>query len=166
MSQVPPARPAPGRRARRQAVLWAMALVVVATALSIGVFGSRPPRSDAERVQSIAKQVACPTCQGQSAAESNAPAAENIRNEIARLVDAGRPEDEILERLAVQFEGSSLRPSSSGAMGLVWVIPVVVGVVAGAGLVLVFRRWAAAERLTPSAEDRELVERYLAEQNT
>ena len=147
-------------------MLWALAVVVIATALSVGVFGSRSPRSDAERVQAIAKQVACPTCQGQSAAESNAPAAENIRNEIARLVDAGRPDNEVLERIATQFEGSSLRPSSSGATGLIWVIPVVVGVLAGAGLVVVFRRWSAAERLTPTDEDRELVARYLSEQST
>jgi cytochrome c-type biogenesis protein CcmH len=155
---------APGRwdRRRRQALSWAACAVVLVGSLGFGVFGDRTPRTDAERVRALAESVACPTCQGQSVASSNSPAAVNIRNEIARLVDAGRSEEEIVARITTQFEGSSLVPESSGVVGLVWVIPVVATVAAAAGLVAVFRRWSAAERPQPSDADRELVAAYLA----
>jgi cytochrome c-type biogenesis protein CcmH len=152
------------RRRQRNALGWALLLVVVVTTLAIGVFTGRTPATNQERVTDLSQEIACPVCGGESVAQSNAPAAQNIRNEISRQVDAGRTDDEIRTYLAQQFgEDKLLRPGGEGVSALVWVLPVVAAVVAGAGLVLAFRRWSTtADVGAPTEEDRELVARFLA----
>lgn len=150
-------------RRRRNAVGWAALAVVVVTALAIGVFSGRSARTNQQRVSDLAKEIACPVCGGESVAQSNAPAAVNIRSVISQQVDAGRTDDEIRAYLARQYgEDQLLRPRGEGVSALVWVLPVVAVVVAGAGLVIAFRRWSRGDVPAPSEEDRELVARFLA----
>ena len=152
-----------GDRRRRQAVAWVLLVLVVATTFAFGATAGGGPRSDAERVGSLSEEIACPVCGGESVAQSNVPAATNIRKEIARQVDAGRTDDEIRTYLARQFgEDRLLRPRGEGLSAIVWAVPVVVVILAAAGLVVVFRRWAAEATPAPSLEDRQLVARYLA----
>jgi len=54
-------------------------------------------------------------------------------------------------------ESIDLRPRSSGLVGLIWTIPVVVMVFGFAGLATVFRKWRAAVPLSASEADEELV---------
>jgi cytochrome c-type biogenesis protein CcmH len=120
---------------------WVLLVVVVLGAL---VVGTRPDgtKSDAERVQSIAKSVRCPTCRGQSVADSDAPAAANVRRDIERRVADGESDDDIRSALAARFgDGILLTPPREGVAGLVWVLPVVAVAAAGGGLTLAFRRW-------------------------
>jgi cytochrome c-type biogenesis protein CcmH len=115
--------------------------IVVVGAL---VIGTRPggPRTDEERAGAIAETVACPACSGQSVASSDAPAAANLRTDIERRVAAGESDDEIRAAYADRFgDDILLNPPRSGTAALVWVIPVVGVVAAGAGLTLAFRRW-------------------------
>ena len=120
---------------------WVVLLVVVVGALVVGVTDTGA-RTEEERIESIASSVRCPTCRGQSVADSDAIAAENVRREIARRVGEGETDDEIRDALAARFgDGIILTPSRSGITGLVWVLPVAGSVVALAGLVFAFRRW-------------------------
>ena len=122
-------------------VSWLLLPIIVATALVIGVVDREDASAEA-RVARIAESVMCPTCNGQSVADSRAPAANNVRLEIARRVDAGQSDDEIRAALAQTFgRRVILNPPRSGTAGLVWVIPVVALVVALAGLAATFRRW-------------------------
>ena len=120
---------------------WVVLIVVVVAALVVGTTDTGA-RSEEERIEAIASSVRCPTCRGQSVADSDAIAAENVRREIARRVREGESDDEIRNALAARFgEGIILTPSRSGLTGLVWVLPVAGAVVALAGLVFAFRRW-------------------------
>jgi cytochrome c-type biogenesis protein CcmH len=120
---------------------WVLLAVVVVGAL---VAGTRDDGAvtDAERVESIAESIRCPTCRGQSVADSDAPAASNVRKDIERRVAAGESDDEIRAALADRFGDSILlTPPSSGVAGLVWVLPVVALAAAAGGVVIAFRRW-------------------------
>ena len=120
---------------------WILLVVVVVGALVAGTRSSGA-KTAAERVQSIAKSVRCPTCRGQSVADSDAPAAANVRRDIERRVAAGESDDDIRSALAARFgDGILLTPPRSGVAGLVWVLPVVAIVAAAGGLTLAFRRW-------------------------
>ena len=120
---------------------WLVLLVVVVGALVVGTTDTGA-RTDEERIESIASSVRCPTCRGQSVADSDAIAAENVRREIARRVGEGESDDEIRAALAARFGDTIiLTPPRSGVAGLVWVLPVAGLVVAVAGLVVAFRRW-------------------------
>jgi len=140
---------------------WAALAVVLAVALGVGTFDRGDGgRSDEERAQALAESFRCPTCRGQSVADSDAPAAQAIRQQIERQVDEGRTDAEIRDYVLSRYPRSEQVPPRSGLAGLVWVLPVAAVVVAAFALAVAFRRWrVVADRRGPSAEDRVLVER-------
>jgi cytochrome c-type biogenesis protein CcmH len=101
-----------------------------------------PAPSTEERAQALEHTIKCPVCRGQSVAESDAPAAKDIRAEITRRIDLGESDAEIRAFFARTIGADLLlRPSSSGFAGLVWVLPVAVFVLAAGGIVFAFVRW-------------------------
>lgn len=139
---------------------WILLVAVVIAALWVAVAaGSSSKQSAAERADDIANAVRCPTCRGQSVAESAAPAAQAIKAEIRRRVAAGESRQEIEQFLEGRYgEDILLTPPRSGVGGLVWVIPVVVVVVATAGLGVALQRWSRRSLRHASDEDRGIVE--------
>jgi len=144
-------------------------LFVVASAIAVLGVASQlegPPRTNEDRVRALSEDFACPTCDGQSVAESNAVVAQEIRREIRRQVDAGATDEEITDVLIAGFDESiDLRPRASGLVGLVWVLPVFVVVFSSAGLVAAFRRWQRNTGRLASAEDEALVARLRARED-
>jgi cytochrome c-type biogenesis protein CcmH len=148
---------------RWRAIGWVGALTVVVAALSIATLSHHDQPSNAERALDLAEQFACPVCEGQSVAQSDAPAAKAIRGEIAKRIDQGQTDAQITNFLIGNFnESISLKPRATGVVGLVWITPVVAFVTAVAGLIVVFRRWHLAEVAEASDADRLLVERARA----
>ena len=142
--------------------LWVLLLVVLGGALAVGASADATPRSNADRVTHLASRLRCPTCRSQSALESDSPAAEEIRAEIARRVQAGETDAEIQAYFADRFgQDILLAPRSSGVSGLVWALPVVVLVVATAGLGRALWRWRAGAGGPATDDDRALVARVL-----
>ena len=139
--------------------MYAALAVVAAVALTVGVTGRRGARTEDDRVRQIASTVRCPTCRGLSAAESDAKAAQAVREEIRAQLRAGRSGGDIRAFLAGRYgRDILLTPSASGVTSLVWVLPVVVFVAAVAGLVAAFRRWRDHPFETPTPDDRALVD--------
>ncbi len=152
------------RQARR--VLWVAAAAAFIAIFAFAGRGDGSPPTPGERAEQLSRQFACPECAGQSVAASDAPAAQNIRNVINELVDRNETDDAIRTYIVDRFgERVSLVPASDGVVGLVWVIPVVVAVLSVAALLAVLLRWrrSVGEDGAVSAEDRALVERFLAE---
>lgn len=153
-----------GPAARR--VLWVVALAWLVGVLTWAGRGDGSPPTNAERVEALAGQFACPECSGQSVASSNAPAARNIESALADMVNEGRSDQEIRDRIVNRFgERVSLVPQRDGFVGLVWVLPVVVAVVAVAAVAGVLWRWRSSvgQSGLASEDDRRLVEEFLAE---
>ena len=147
---------------------WLAMLFVVAVALVVGVNHDAGPRSPEERARSIASSVACPTCAGQSVADSDSTAARGIRSFIDDRVAEGATDDQIDGELTARFgEDILLTPRGSGIAALVWVLPVAAVVVALAGIGFAFYRWRRARTLVPPSDaDRALVETALDELRT
>jgi len=102
-------------------------------------------------------------CDGQSVAESDTVVARNIRQQIARRVDEGRSDEMIIAELEAVFPGNDYTPAASGLSSLVWILPVVAGAGALAGLFVVFRRWRQEIDSGASPADERLVARFLRE---
>ena len=145
---------------RRHWVPWLAMGVILVVALMVGVADSDGPRTDGERVRAIAASIKCPTCRSQSVLDSDAPASEAAREEIARQVGAGRTDAEIRAWFVSRYgEEILLTPPRSGVAGLVWVLPVAGLVLSLAGLVAAFRRWRAGGIVHATDEDEVLVAR-------
>ena len=138
---------------------WLLMAVVLGVALFVGVTEDRAPRTESDRVNAIAAEVRCPTCESLSAAESDAAAAQAVRDEIRTRLRDGQDEPQILAFLASRYgDDILLRPEAGGVAGLVWVLPVAAVLLALGGLAWTLRRSrrqpAVAE---PSSADRDLV---------
>ena len=138
---------------------WLVMAAALAALLTIGVTRSAGPRTNAERVEAIAKTIKCPVCRSESVFDSKADASQNIRDEIARLVAAGRTDGEVRSYINDRFQdqGLLLVPPKTGVDSLVWVLPVVALVLAVGGLAVAFRRWRTAPDVSVSDDDRAIV---------
>ncbi|MGH9154473.1 MAG: cytochrome c-type biogenesis protein [Acidimicrobiales bacterium] len=146
----------------RRSRLALLALVVVlGGALFVGARGDGDPPTPARRAGRLASKVRCPTCDGLSAAESDAPSSQAVRQEIRERIDAGISDGDILNYLVSRYPGILLTPPASGVGALVWVLPPMALVVAGAALAAAFRRWRSIPAGTVTDEDRALVARAL-----
>ena len=143
---------------------WIAIAALAIASLGVATFDDGSPRTTDQQVEAIAKTLKCPVCDGQSVADSDAPASLVLRKEIARLVEEGHSASEVRAAIGAGFgDQVQLIPSSSGVAGLVWILPVVVLVIAVAGVGTVLARWRVRGRSSPSDADRALVEEALRE---
>lgn len=127
-------------RLRRWA-LWLVVLGAVVVALVVGSTPTATPTLD-QRVHSLAAQVRCPVCQGESAADSQVPAAVAIRVQIRQDLSAGASPSTVLDHLVTAYSAGLLeKPRAQGVGVLVYLVPIVAASVAAIGLGLAFRRW-------------------------
>lgn len=137
---------------------WSLMALVAVSLLAFGATRSSGPSTQEERIDSISKRLACPTCSGESVYVSRASAAESIRNEIARQVAAGqRADDDIVAYIESRFPGSLLLPPGDWVESLVWVLPVVALVCGFGGLIVVFRRWQREGDVRAETDDEDIV---------
>ncbi|MFM8482283.1 MAG: cytochrome c-type biogenesis protein CcmH [Actinomycetota bacterium] len=144
---------------------WLLLAFVVILLMGVGVRRESDPATPQERVTAISRQLACPTCDGESVAESRGTASQSIRQEIARLVGEGRLSDsDIVREIDDKFsEELRLTPGTSGVESLIWAFPIAVALTAVIGLIVAFRRWKSIEDRLAGDEDRVLVAKALAE---
>lgn len=139
---------------------WGMLALVLAGALAVGSRGESGPPTEDQRVQRIASVVRCPTCRGLSAAQSDAPSAEAIRDEVRRRVQDGETDAQIKSYLVSRYgEDILLQPKSR----VVWALPVIGAAAAVGGLVFVLRRRRVKPGPAVSDADEALVARAMRE---
>jgi cytochrome c-type biogenesis protein CcmH len=146
---------------------WLPALllaVVVGGALVVGGAGrSHSSRSPSARAHTIASELRCPVCQSLSVADSPSETAKAIYDDVRRRVDAGESDGAIRAYYVGRYgQWILLKPETSGAGALVWILPVAALLLGAGGLALAFRRWRREPARAATDEDRALVEAALA----
>jgi cytochrome c-type biogenesis protein CcmH len=143
---------------------WLALGAIVVVALVVLVSRSQPSNSPAARASRLGKEIACPVCTGESVAESNAPEARAIRQDIDDRITSGQSDATIRAAyVRVYGERILLNPGKSGFALIAWGVPVVVFIAAAAGIVLALRRWSREPRLTATDDDEALVARTRSE---
>lgn len=146
---------------------WVLLIFVIAGFLAVGATRDTGPESQEDRIDAIARRVACPICDGESVFESQNNASDALRNQIAELVaDNDLNDSEIIAFIETRYGGEVLLvPKADGFDALVWVLPAVAFACGIAALVVVFRRWKreAGAVNEPTDADRALVEAALAD---
>ena len=127
-----------------------------ASALLLLWFGCAAAQDPAleRRVTNLAHELRCLVCQNQTIAESNAPLAVDLRNQIREQLAAGKSEREVADFMVARYGDFVLyRPPLKASTVLLWAGPFIF-LVAGFYLLLRFlrRRQVPAPQL--SAEDR------------
>jgi len=125
---------------------WAVVCVATIAMLVFGAVRDTGPLTQQDRIDTITKRIACPTCDGESVYVSRAAAAQAIRAEIARQVGDGlKSDDEIVAFVVDRFGGQVLLlPGGTGLDALIWVLPVVLAAMLASGLYVAMRRWRSA----------------------
>jgi Uncharacterized protein involved in biosynthesis of c-type cytochromes len=150
-SQAPPAR----RSMSVNALLVSLAIAVAALTLSaVALAGQPPARTAAAQAHQIASGLRCPVCKDLSAADSPAPLAGQMRQQIADQVAQGRSPEQIRSHFIAAYGDSVLMtPPRRGLAGTAYHLPLIVMAV---GLLISFmllRRWLRKPESDLPADD-------------
>jgi cytochrome c-type biogenesis protein CcmH len=149
--------------------LWrcALLLLVLAPAAVTHAKEAAPAAEDPaleRRVMTLAAELRCLVCQNQSLADSNAPLAVDLRNQVREQMRQGRSEQEIVQYLVERYGDFVLfRPPFKAATVLLWLGPALLLIAGLAALYrLLARRRRAALEARLSEEERARAEALLA----
>jgi cytochrome c-type biogenesis protein CcmH len=102
------------------------------------------------RFQHLTQQLRCPMCQNETLADSNAPIARDLRNQIFQLMQKGKSDDEIKQYLVDRYSDYVLYdPPLKPGTWLLWFGPLLI-LCGGAGVVLVAIRKRNSDERTSS----------------
>lgn len=133
---------------------WLAIALLVWSALAGAAIDPYGFRDDAERdrFQALTRELRCPKCQNQDLADSNAPIAGDLRREIQRLMVVGQSDEQIIAYLEQRYgEFIRYRPPFEGRTLLLWTLPVL-GLLGGAGVLVVLTRRRRPEQGLSAAE--------------
>lgn len=141
-----PGRP---RILHRSGTGW-IAIVVTALALfsaSALAIHAYPFKDHAQelRFQALTKQLRCVVCQNESLADSTAPLADDLRNDIFKQMSAGKSDVQIKDWLTARYSDYVLYdPPLSGSTWLLWFGPLLLLIAGGVVVLVVVRQRARA----------------------
>lgn len=131
---------------------WAVALVCVSALIGPPAAlaqepdpGIAPPAAgDPEletRVRTLSYKLRCLVCQNESLAESRAPLAVDLRNQVREQLAAGKSEDEVVDFLVARYGDFVLyRPPFRASTVLLWLGPALLLAIALTSLIVRVRR--------------------------
>ena len=135
---------------RAAAILFAIALGATHAAIAQSEEVAHPDPAVEARLKVLGEELRCLVCQNQTLADSNAPLAQDLRNEIRGQIAKGKNDDEIRAYLVDRYGDFVLyRPPWKPATLLLWLGPFVL---LGAGA-WVFTRVVRSRKARSSAED-------------
>jgi cytochrome c-type biogenesis protein CcmH len=123
-------------------------LLLLILFVSAPVFSEDPNLE--KRVTSLAHEMRCLVCQNQTIADSNAPLAIDLRNQIREQLQAGKSEQDVIDFMVARYGDFVLyRPPLKASTVLLWAGPFLF-LVLGLGLLIrrVTRRAAPAAQLS------------------
>lgn len=122
-----------------------------------------------ERFQLLLNELRCPKCQNQNIADSDAPIAEDMRNEVYRMVQEGADEDTVVDAMIERFgEFVHYKPAFDARTALLWLLPLIVVVVGVTIVVFIVRRSGRGDDGAPelSEEQRRKADDMLRRQSS
>lgn len=129
-------------------------LVALVTLLALGVHAAPV---DPERMRALSEELRCLVCQNQSIAESQAPLAQDLREELERLIREGKTDTEIRNWMVARYGDFVLyRPPLRPRTWALWFGPpvlVLLGLLLIGGLI---RRQGRSQSPLPDIDERQL----------
>ncbi len=124
-----------------------MARIVLLLFLALPAFAQEDPNLE-KRVALLAHELRCLVCQNQTLADSNAPLAVDLRNQIREQLKAGKTERDVLDFMVARYGDFVLyRPPFKAATAALWLGPFVL---LALGAWILYRRLARKREPPPS----------------
>src|SRR5436305_13072664 len=104
-------------------------LAALLLALATGAFGqadevAKPDAAVEGRLKDLAEELRCLVCQNQTIADSNAPLALDLRNQIRTQIAQGRSDDEIRSYMVERYGDFVLyKPPFKATTAILWLAP-------------------------------------------
>ncbi len=118
-----------------------LALLPLLFAASVAAKEAPPAAADPvleKRVMALAEELRCLVCQNQTLADSNAPLAEDLRNQLREKMREGKSDAEVVDFLVARYGDFVLyRPPFKATTVLLWFGPLLL---LAAGFALLLRR--------------------------
>jgi cytochrome c-type biogenesis protein CcmH len=148
---------------RSRLLLWLMLALLAATGVAHAqAIEPMPFANHAQelRFQHLTARLRCPMCQNETLADSNAPIARDLRNQIFKLMQQGRSDDQIKQYLVARYSDYVLYdPPLKPGTWLLWFGPLLIFV---AGALAVLGALRKRRGLTPDAAEAEVTGSALA----
>jgi cytochrome c-type biogenesis protein CcmH len=143
------------------------ALLLVFVLSSAAIAGEATPAAAdpalEERVIAVAQELRCLVCQNQTLADSNAPLAVDLRDQIRERMRQGASERAVVDYMVARYGDFVLyRPPLKATTVLLWTGPLLLAIVGLAALFLSLARRRRASRSELSDEERARAQRLLA----
>ncbi|MFC3337038.1 cytochrome c-type biogenesis protein [Paracandidimonas soli] len=152
------------RIARKLAHATSLLLLGLVAITSLSMAYAATGQTDAQieaRVMRLSHTLRCLVCQNQSIAESNAPLAVDLRNQVREQLEQGRSEQEIADYMVARYGDFVLyRPPMKASTLLLWLGPAAL-LLAGLGALALRLRRRAARPDAQLSEDERLQARSL-----
>src|SRR5690349_1162449 len=132
-------------RQRLSFFLVLAALVLMAAVWSTLLLVAPKQQTLDQRVQSVASQLKCVVCQGESVADSTADLAQQMRLVIREQLQQGKSDQDVLQYFSQRYGDQIVwSPPWQGFSLLTWLIPLVFWLGGAALIVVLLREWRAA----------------------
>jgi len=130
------------------------------TAISLKRFSSDV---DEARYHALIGELRCPKCQNQNLADSDAPIAEDLRNELHKLINQGHSDAKILEFMQMRYGNFVLyNPPLEGKTLMLWLMPLALLLLGLLVVWFVVRRNRNSSNRIQSLSDDELEQKVAA----
>ncbi|MBX9828785.1 MAG: cytochrome c-type biogenesis protein CcmH [Xanthobacteraceae bacterium] len=124
-----------------QALVLALAFLASAPALAVQPDEILADPALESRARELSRELRCMVCQNQSIDDSDAPLARDLRLLVRERLKAGDSDGEVLDFLTARYgQFVLLKPRFGWDTALLWLAPVAVLLLGGAGLVSLLRR--------------------------
>ena len=104
------------------------------------------------RLKNLSTELRCLVCQNSTLADSDAPLAQDLRNEIRKLIETGKSDEEVVAYLVARYgDFVTFRPPVNASTALLWFGPFIMLIIGLITLIFVLKKRAkllAAEEVS------------------
>ena len=111
---------------------------------SLSMAADKPSSPETEvRLKALSTELRCLVCQNSTLADSDAPLAQDLRNEIRLLIDEGKTDKEVVDFLVARYgDFVTFRPPVNSATALLWFGPFVMLLIGAIVLIVTLKKRA------------------------
>ena len=120
-----------------------LSILIVFSSLSFAADNAADPNIEL-RLKRLSTELRCLVCQNSTLADSDAPLAKDLRNEIRKLMEKGKTDEEVVAYLVARYgDFVTFRPPVNASTALLWFGPFIMLILGAITLVVVMKKRSA-----------------------